>query len=82
MAAEEVAPVPLAQAGDPRVVEQGDPVLAVQASVRAVWYAQELGLRQALDVGKTLVQLGTDQDSIAEGQRAFTAGRRVDWRLR
>ena len=58
------------------------PPLAVQASVRAVWYAQELGHRQALDVGKTLVQLGTDQDSLAEGQRAFTAGKRVDWRLR
>jgi enoyl-CoA hydratase/carnithine racemase len=58
------------------------PPLAVQASVRAVWYAQELGLRQALDVGKTLVQLGTDQDSLAEGQRAFASGRRVDWRLR
>ena len=58
------------------------PPLAVQATVRAVWYAQELGYRQALDVGKTLVQLGTDAESLAAGQRAFTSGQRVDWRLR
>ena len=58
------------------------PPLAVQATVRAIWYAAELGYRQALDVGKTLVQLGTDNESLAAGQRAFTAGRRPDWRLR
>ncbi|GAA3979123.1 enoyl-CoA hydratase/isomerase family protein [Actinomadura viridis] len=58
------------------------PPLAVQATVRAIWYAQELGHRQALDVGRTLVQLGTDQESLAEGQRAFASGRRARWRLR
>jgi enoyl-CoA hydratase/carnithine racemase len=58
------------------------PPLAVQTSVRAVWYAQELGHRQALDVAKTLVQLGTDQESLAEGQRRFASGRREEWRLR
>jgi enoyl-CoA hydratase/carnithine racemase len=58
------------------------PALAVQATVRAIWYANELGHRQGLDVAKTLVQLGTDQDSLAEGQRAFTSGRRTKWRLR
>ena len=58
------------------------PPLAVQATVRAVWCARELGHRQALDVAKTLVQLGTDDASLAEGQRAFTSGRRAEWRLR
>jgi enoyl-CoA hydratase/carnithine racemase len=58
------------------------PPLAVQATVRAVWYAQELGYRQALDVGKTLVQLGTDAESLAAGQRMFASGSRPDWRLR
>lgn len=58
------------------------PPLAVQTSVRAVWYAQELGHRQALDVAKTLVQLGTDPESLAEGQRRFTSGQREEWRLR
>jgi enoyl-CoA hydratase/carnithine racemase len=58
------------------------PPLAVQTTLRAVWYAQELGYRQAIDVGKTLVELGVDQDSLAEGQRAFASGERPPWRLR
>jgi enoyl-CoA hydratase/carnithine racemase len=58
------------------------PALAVQATVRAVWQARELGHRQALDAAKILVQLGTHQEALAEGQRAFQSGKRVDWRLR
>lgn len=58
------------------------PALAVQTTVRAIWYAQELGYRQALEVGKTLIHLGTDQDSLAEGQRRFADGQRPKWRLR
>jgi enoyl-CoA hydratase/carnithine racemase len=58
------------------------PPLAVQTTVRAVWYARELSYRQALDVGKTLIQLGTDQESLAAGQRLFADGRRPPWRLR
>jgi enoyl-CoA hydratase/carnithine racemase len=56
--------------------------LAVQATVRALWYAQELGYRQALDVGKTLVMLGTDQDMLKEKQEVFKSGSRQSWRLR
>jgi enoyl-CoA hydratase/carnithine racemase len=58
------------------------PALAVQATVRAIWYARELGYRQALDVGDTLVMLGTDQSALAEGQRSFRSGRRINWRPR
>lgn len=58
------------------------PPLAVQATVRAVWAAQDHGRRQALDMAKTLVQLGTDEASLAAGQRSFTSGRRAEWRLR
>jgi enoyl-CoA hydratase/carnithine racemase len=58
------------------------PTLAVQATVRAIWYAQELSYRQALDVGKTLVPLGTDEKSMAEGQQLFKSGQRAPWRLR
>lgn len=58
------------------------PPLAVQATVRAIWYAQELGHRQALDVAKTLVPLGTNPESLAEGQRRFSSGRRDEWWLR
>jgi enoyl-CoA hydratase/carnithine racemase len=58
------------------------PPLAVQATVRAVWYARDLGYRQALDVGKTLIQAGTSQESLDAGQRLFASGRRPKWRLR
>ena len=58
------------------------PALAVQATLRAVWYAQELSYRQALEVGKTLVQLGDDPTALAEGQAAFSSGQRQPWRLR
>jgi enoyl-CoA hydratase/carnithine racemase len=58
------------------------PPLAVQATVRAVWYAQQLGYRQALDVAKTLLPLGTDEKSLAAGQGLFTSGQRPQWRLR
>jgi enoyl-CoA hydratase/carnithine racemase len=58
------------------------PPLAVQATVRAVWYAQQLGYRQALDVAKTLLALGTDEKSLAAGQRLFADGQRPQWRLR
>jgi enoyl-CoA hydratase/carnithine racemase len=58
------------------------PPLAVQTTVRAIWYAQELGRRQALDVAKTLSMLGTDGKSMAAGQQAFRSGRRGEWRLR
>jgi len=58
------------------------PTVAVQATVRAVWYAQELGYRQALEVGKSLVQLGNEPSALAQGQAAFNSGRRQEWRLR
>jgi enoyl-CoA hydratase/carnithine racemase len=58
------------------------PPLAVQATVRAIWYAQDLGYRQALDVARTLVPLGTDEKSMAAGQQQFKSGRREPWRLR
>ncbi|MEY9969087.1 enoyl-CoA hydratase/carnithine racemase [Streptacidiphilus sp. MAP12-16] len=58
------------------------PPLAVQATLRAVWYAQELGYRQALDVAKTLIQVGSDPAAFADGQAAFNSGARTPWRLR
>lgn len=58
------------------------PPLAVQATIRAIWYAQELGYRQAMEVGRTLVQLGTDAASLAEGQRVFRSGKRPTWQTR
>ncbi|HEY3737941.1 MAG TPA: enoyl-CoA hydratase/isomerase family protein [Jatrophihabitans sp.] len=57
------------------------PALAIQGTVRAVWAAREHGYREALEFGKTLIQLGTSTESLEEGQRRFTSGSRTPWRL-
>ncbi|HEY7438831.1 MAG TPA: enoyl-CoA hydratase-related protein [Acidimicrobiia bacterium] len=58
------------------------PPLAIQGTVRAIWAARELGQRHALRLGYAFVAMGTSQESIAEGQRAFESGKRIDWRTR
>jgi enoyl-CoA hydratase/carnithine racemase len=58
------------------------PRLAIEGTVRAIWGARELGQRQAVRLGYAYVAMGTNQDSIAEGQELFASGKRVEWRLR
>ena len=41
-----------------------------------------MGGRQALKLGYAYVAMGTNQDSIAEGQKIFESGKRIDWKLR
>lgn len=58
------------------------PALATEGTVRAIWGAREHGQRQALRLGYAYVAMGTNDESLAEGQRFFESGRRIDWRLR
>ena len=58
------------------------PSLAVIGTVRAVWAGKENALRQALGMGYAFVGMGTSQESLAEGQAAFAAGKREPWRMR
>jgi enoyl-CoA hydratase/carnithine racemase len=58
------------------------PPVAVQGTVRAIWMAQELSRRQALDAGRVLIRLGSDPKSLFEGQQSFAAGRRIEPRTR
>jgi 1,4-dihydroxy-2-naphthoyl-CoA synthase len=58
------------------------PKLAIEGTVRAIWGAREFGSRAAARLGYAYVGLGTNQDSLAEGQAAFESGQRIDWRLR
>jgi enoyl-CoA hydratase/carnithine racemase len=58
------------------------PALAIQGTLRAIWAAREFGHRQAVRMGYMYVGLGTDQESIAEGQARFESGERIDWKLR
>jgi enoyl-CoA hydratase/carnithine racemase len=58
------------------------PPLAIQGTVRAIWAARELSRSQALGLGYAFVSMGTNQESIRQGQAAFAAGQRVKWKLR
>jgi enoyl-CoA hydratase/carnithine racemase len=58
------------------------PALATAGTVRAIWGAREHGQRQALRLGYAYVAMGTNDESLAEGQRFFESGKRIDWRLR
>ncbi|MEX2554821.1 MAG: enoyl-CoA hydratase/isomerase family protein [Actinomycetota bacterium] len=63
-----------------RIAEK--PPLAVQGTLRALWAARDLPRSQALELGYTYVKMGTNQDSLREGQRSFERGDRPKWRLR
>lgn len=58
------------------------PPLAVQGTLRALWTARELTRSQALALAYAFVGLGSDAESLGEGQRAFESGSRASWRIR
>jgi enoyl-CoA hydratase/carnithine racemase len=58
------------------------PPLAIQGTLRAIWAARELPRSQALSIGYAFIGLGTNQESIRQGQEFFAAGKRVQWKLR
>ena len=58
------------------------PPLAIQGTVRAIWAARDLSRQQALSLGYAFVGLGTNRDSIQEGQKAFASKDRPKWKLR
>jgi enoyl-CoA hydratase/carnithine racemase len=60
----------------------GQPALAVQGTVRALWTGLELSRRQALDHAFLFTNIGTNAASLAEGQARFSSGQRIDWHLR
>jgi len=72
----------LETAGRLAAVIAASPALAVQGTLRAVWTAADLGRRQALETGYAFAAMGWDQQSLAEGQKRFTSGERLEWRLR
>jgi enoyl-CoA hydratase/carnithine racemase len=58
------------------------PPLAVQGSLRALWAGKDLNRGQALALGYAFVGLGNRAESLAEGQRSFESGHRLEWRTR
>jgi enoyl-CoA hydratase/carnithine racemase len=47
------------------------PPTAVEGTVRTLWLAKELSRSQALDIGRVLIKLGSDADSMFDGERRF-----------
>jgi enoyl-CoA hydratase/carnithine racemase len=83
MVSEVVAgPELLAAAQDLAGVIASAPPLAVQGTLRSLWAGLELTRSQALAQGWAFIGLGTDADSLAEGQRFFASGRRITPRIR
>jgi enoyl-CoA hydratase/carnithine racemase len=60
----------------------GQPRLAIEGTVRAIWSTREMPQREAVRLGYAYVAMGTNQESIAEGQQMFASGKRVEWKLR
>lgn len=58
------------------------PRAAVQATLRAAWATRDLPRAQALAAGATFLALGWSPENLAEGQRFFASGQRVEWRKR
>lgn len=58
------------------------PARAVQATVRAMWRARELTPAQADALGAELLNNGITAEALEEGQRVFSSGKRIEWKLR
>ena len=58
------------------------PPLAIQGTLRAIWTGLEQTRSQALAEAYAYIAMGTNQESIAEGQKAFSSDERIEWRLR
>jgi enoyl-CoA hydratase/carnithine racemase len=58
------------------------PAHAVQATVRALWLGAIRSPSDALATGAELLAAGTTPEALEEGQKVFTSGKRIEWRLR
>jgi enoyl-CoA hydratase/carnithine racemase len=78
--------VPLAElsarAHELAAIIASQPRLAIEGTVRALWSTRSMPQREAVRLGYAYVAMGTNQESIAEGQKLFASGKRVEWRLR
>jgi len=58
------------------------PPLAIQGTLRAIWAARELTRSQALGLGYAFIGLGTNQESLRQGQEFFASGKRIQHKVR
>jgi enoyl-CoA hydratase/carnithine racemase len=71
-----------ARANEIATIIASQPRLAIEGTVRAIWSTRSMPQREAVRLGYAYVAMGTSQDSIAEGQKLFESGKRVEWKLR
>jgi enoyl-CoA hydratase/carnithine racemase len=72
----------LTRARELAAIIASQPKLAIEGTVRAIWSTRSMPQREAVRLGYAYVAMGTSQDSIAEGQKMFSSGKRVEWKLR
>jgi len=58
------------------------PAAAVQASLRTMWAARDVGTQHAVALGNVLLNLSMTPQALAEGQAQFSGGQRVKPRVR
>ena len=58
------------------------PPVAVQASLRAIWTANDMGRLNALSQAPSILSTGMSKNAIAEGQSLFESGQRIDYQTR
>ena len=80
----EVVPLDELQDAADRLAEiiSSQPPEAVQGTLRAVWAASDMGRLDALAMAPSILTTGTSVDAMAEGQAAFSEGKRAEPRLR
>ncbi len=71
-----------ARARDIAAIIASQPRLAIEGTVRALWSTRSMPQREAVRLGYAFVAMGTNQESISEGQKMFASGKRVEWNLR
>lgn len=58
------------------------PPVAVQGSLRAIWAANDMGRLNALSVAPAILTTGMSKGALAQGQEAFSSGKRITPRVR
>mgnify|MGYP001426369486 FL=1 len=58
------------------------PPIAVQASLRAIWAANDLGRLNALSLAPSILTTGMSKSAMQQGQKAFESGNRINYRIR
>jgi enoyl-CoA hydratase/carnithine racemase len=58
------------------------PPLAIEGTVRALWHGLEHSRSQGLEAMYAFIAMGTDAESLRQGQETFASGKRIEWRLR